>query len=102
MESRTLDRTQRFLVIDGSNLLQFHPMLLEQNLEFSFSPNRPKPAQFVGPLPDQLAAFREFGKATQIVETVAESPSGTSIRVPTYVNEFWTSRQRAANRLHEI
>ena len=27
---------------------------------------------------------------------------GEQSRVPTYVNEFWTSKQRAANSLHEV
>ncbi|GAB4170097.1 MAG: DNA methylase [Terrimicrobiaceae bacterium] len=38
--------------------------------------------------------FREFGKPTQVL--------ATADGVPVYVNEFWTSRQRAAHSLHEI
>ena len=53
-------------------------------------------------LAEQLLAFNEFGKPTTVAETVARSFSGTEIRVPTYINEFWTSRQRAANNLHEV
>ena len=34
--------------------------------------------------------------------TVAAGRDGGVIRVPTFVNEFWTSRQRAAHSLHEI
>jgi len=34
--------------------------------------------------------------------TSAFAPDGTPISVPTFVNEFWTARQRQANRLHEI
>ncbi len=34
--------------------------------------------------------------------TVTERPDGSVVRVPTFVNEFWTSRQRAAHSLHEI
>jgi len=34
--------------------------------------------------------------------TVAERADGRVVRVPTFVNEFWTSRQRAAHSLHEI
>ena len=34
--------------------------------------------------------------------TVAECAGGRVVRVPTFVNEFWTSRQRAAHSLHEI
>lgn len=44
-------------------------------------------------LHDVLAAFDAFGK-----QTVARLTRG----VPTYVNEFWTSKQRQANSLHEI
>jgi hypothetical protein len=34
--------------------------------------------------------------------TVTERENGSLARVPTFVNEFWTSRQRAAHSLHEI
>lgn len=34
--------------------------------------------------------------------TVAECAKGRAVGVPTFVNEFWTSRQRAAHSLHEI
>ena len=33
---------------------------------------------------------------------MAERADGRVVRVPTFVNEFWTSRQRAAHSLHEI
>jgi hypothetical protein len=48
-----------------------------------------------------LAAFHEFGTPTREIVTTfthAETPR----HVPTYVNEFWTAKQRAANSLHEI
>lgn len=41
----------------------------------------------------ELKAFREFGKRTR-VESLG--------RIQAYVNEYWTSRQRAAHSLHEI
>ncbi|MEZ5963963.1 MAG: DNA methyltransferase [Planctomycetota bacterium] len=45
----------------------------------------------------ELAGFRAFGTATQCGELrVGERP------VPTFTNEFWTSAQRAAHRLHEV
>ena len=47
-------------------------------------------------------SFREFGKTTQIVETPALTFASAQVSVPTYVNEFWTARQRAAHSLHEI
>src|SRR6266566_1204676 len=77
-------------------------MLLEENLEFGFELRREDVSRLKGPLAEQLAAFREFGKTTQMAETVATTFSGEQVRVPTYVNEFWTPKQRAANSLHEI
>ena len=50
----------------------------------------------------EIGAFREFGQPTRELFTESQSANGTAIRVPTYVNEFWTSKQRAASRLHEI
>jgi hypothetical protein len=54
------------------------------------------------PLMEQLRAFKEFGKATEVVETISCKFSGESVSVPTYVNEFWTSKQCAASSLHEV
>src|SRR5262245_47754007 len=76
-------------------------MLLEQNLEFPFSARPERVLRDSGSLVEQLAGFREFGKSTQIIETIAES-AATLVKVPTYVNEFWTSKQRAASSLHEV
>lgn len=58
----------------------------------------------------ELADFSAFGKETIVTSTEAateqvlkESYSGCDqVRIETYVNEFWTSKQRAANALHEI
>jgi hypothetical protein len=49
-----------------------------------------------------VAAFRWHHKAT--VETITTAPlqDGRVVAVPTFVNEFWTSKQRAAHSLHEI
>jgi hypothetical protein len=47
----------------------------------------------------ELAAFDRFGTATTIGETMA---AGCERPVPTFTNEFWTSKQRAAKRLHEV
>ncbi|MDW8320121.1 MAG: DNA methyltransferase [Armatimonadota bacterium] len=44
-------------------------------------------------LHDFLATFSAFGKRAVVRQTHG---------VPTYVNEFWTSKQRQANSLHEI
>ena len=52
--------------------------------------------------PGELLAFREFGKATKVIQTIAKTFDGQQVTVPTYVNEFWTAKQRAAHSLHEI
>jgi hypothetical protein len=51
---------------------------------------------------EDLALFREFGESTRLLETVYPRPDGQRQAVPTYVNEFWTARQRQASSLHEI
>lgn len=46
----------------------------------------------------ELAAFHEFGQATTCEEiALPDRPP-----VPVFVNEFWTSKQRAAHPLHEV
>ena len=45
----------------------------------------------------ELSAFDRFGTKTRI-GTVGEGAGS----IPLFLNEFWTSRQRAANSLHEI
>jgi len=49
-------------------------------------------------LVDELAAFRGFGQATVCDEVTLPGQSA----VPVFVNEFWTSKQRAAHPLHEV
>lgn len=44
-----------------------------------------------------VLSFNEFGKATETFFLPDSEPA-----LPVYVNEFWTSTQRAAHRLHEI
>ena len=53
------------------------------------------------PFEQQLRGFRWDGKPTAVLETTVEI-DGRTVSVPTFVNEFWTSRQRAAHSLHEI
>src|SRR5437588_784308 len=69
-------------------------------------PASSRPAKSAGrPLMDldrQLQNFCEFGQATRQTITPARAVSGKVLSVKTFVNEFWTARQRAANRLHEI
>ncbi|HEX5108422.1 MAG TPA: DNA methyltransferase [Vicinamibacterales bacterium] len=48
-----------------------------------------------------LRAFTWEGRGTEVLETLAVH-DGQPVVVDTFVNEFWTSRQRAAHSLHEI
>ena len=77
-------------------------ILLEENMEFGFAVERPSVSSFGRPLDEQLASFCEFGKATRIVDSRVAMSNGAPLCVPTFVNEFWTARQRAASSLHEI
>ena len=45
----------------------------------------------------QIKDFAEFGTATKVL---MKDFQGT--RIPVYVNEFWTAKQRAAHSLHEV
>lgn len=45
----------------------------------------------------ELSAFREFGQPTR--QIVTRSGAGAT---PTFVNEFWTARQRQASSLQEV
>ena len=49
----------------------------------------------------ELANFSTFGKDTIVTSTEAATEC-EQIRIETYVNEFWTAKQRDANALHEI
>lgn len=52
------------------------------------------------PPPDiqnELRSFSEFGRSTEVREFEINGR-----RIPVYINEFWTSKQRAAHSLHEI
>src|SRR5262245_35305216 len=74
--------------------------LLQESFEFAATSEvRPRTDL---PLMDQLRLFKEFGKATEVIDTISSTFSGEQVNVPTYVNEFWTSKQCAANSLHEV
>jgi hypothetical protein len=49
-----------------------------------------------------LRLFRWGGASTATGEIEVASDAGTSVRVNTFTNEFWTAKQRAAHSLHEI
>lgn len=52
--------------------------------------------------PAEIAAFREFGLPTRKITTTFRSTNGARQRTPTFVNEFWTAKQRQASSLHEV
>lgn len=74
----------------------------EENLVFDFAGAPAAESHLKSPLAEQLASFREFGTATRRLETKAQIFGGGCVAVPTYVNEFWTAKQRAASSLHEV
>ena len=69
---------------------------------FQDAPKRTKPARPAPSLEAGLAAFDEFGTATRRLVTRSATVDGQPIEVDTFVNEFWTARQRQASSLHEI
>src|SRR5687767_13750041 len=68
------------------------------------------PLTFVQPVPrplsrdlaSELGDFDEVGQTTRVLATEAKTFSGDAISIPTFVNEFWTAKQRAASNLHEV
>lgn len=67
------------------------------NLEFfsaiEISNEDKRTEQFV----EEIKAFNDFGTETQVHTLHAGNQP-----VPVYVNEFWTSKQRAASSIHEV
>jgi len=61
-----------------------------------------RPCEHASDLASELASFREFGEPTRMMETRSQALDGPPLSVPTFVNEFWTARQRQAHSLHEI
>ncbi len=62
---------------------------------------KPRPLDRGPILHRELSAFNDFATNT-VVETLADSKQRFGIGIPVYLNEFWTAKQRAANRLHEV
>lgn len=54
------------------------------------------------PLEEFLASFKGHGTSTLVGDLEATSANGGHVRIPSFTNEFWTARQRAANSLHEV
>lgn len=51
---------------------------------------------------EYLINFKEFNKETLVSNNQITINVNRTINVPIYVNEFWTSKQRAVNSLHEV
>jgi hypothetical protein len=49
-----------------------------------------------------VAEFQEFGQASREVATAYILPDGQLGQTRTFINEFWTARQRQASSLHEV
>lgn len=75
---------------------------MQKDLEFDYAFPHEEPLPVKKPLAEELAAFREFGNPTRVVETIATTFRGQRLHVSTFLNEFWTPKQRAANSLHEV
>ncbi len=62
----------------------------------------PNPAPQQPEIVRELRAFRWNGRPTKRAVTSVGLAKARPIVVETFVNEFWTSKQRAANSLHEV
>lgn len=71
------------------------PLSIQQTLFPDLGP--PAPRQDPDGIHALLAGFDQFGSKTVPIRTLAGGRA-----IDAYVNEFWTSKQRAANSLHEI
>ena len=76
------------------------PRLRDDELPLVFA--TPKSRDRVRDLGAELARFEDFGQPTRQLTTEAKTFAGATLRVPTFVNEFWTAKQRQASSLHEI
>ncbi len=76
--------------------------MTQELLDLRLDAERPVTKRPSRSLAKDLESFHEFGKATRRLVTPAYSFAGESVRVETYVNEFWTARQRQASSLHEV
>jgi hypothetical protein len=76
------------------------PVTPTQQPLFEPWPNEAPPAP-ASPIAAQLRDFTWDGART-LISTTSVPADGRVVTVDTFVNEFWTSRQRAAHSLHEI
>jgi hypothetical protein len=73
-----------------------------QNLELPLLFSAPTASALRPALADELRCFREFGQPTRLLTTTVTTTTDHTLAIPTFVNEFWTARQRQANSLHEV
>jgi DNA modification methylase len=71
--------------------------ILEDQQPLLFVENRTRRHRSRASFLDELASFRQFRTSTEVT-SLGEGEDA----VPVFVNEFWTSKQRAASSLHEI
>ena len=71
--------------------------VIEDQQPLLFAENRTSRHRSRDSLLDELASFRQFRTSTHVA-SLGEGEDA----VPVFVNEFWTSKQRAASSLHEI
>ena len=69
---------------------------------FTQFPENPVFSSANGKFVETLTTFREFGRKTCRFVTKYETDIGVIGEVPTFVNEFWTAKQRQASSLHEV
>ena len=74
----------------------------KENLEFDLALEPPKQKRRYGSLSEEIASFAEFGQRTKKLFTNALTSEEEMIKTTTFVNEFWTAKQRQANSLHEV
>src|SRR6266487_2419948 len=71
--------------------------IIEDHHPLLFDEHRATRHQSHDSLLDELASFRQFRTCTQVMSLGTGEDA-----VPVFINEFWTSKQRAASSLHEI
>ena len=71
-------------------------------LPLLFAPTPPPVPSPRRPLAEELAAFCEFGQPSRTTLTSFVPAHAPPASVPTFVNEFWTAKQRQASSLHEV
>lgn len=71
-------------------------------LSFELESPPPKPAFVPGNFTSAVARYCEFGQTSRLLATHFIDAAGRPQQTTTFVNEFWTARQRQASSLHEV